>query len=308
MTYTIQISASPVHEFVFSFCFFMKPISEKMKKELSIGSNWYADREKQFPHIVEDEGYGSVQYEYATILAWLYSDDQGIEGFLRWFASLTAGDIYLLTEPYMSDRFSLPKDLSKLHERAARYLSEWYKEYFHSLLGYYESAIYEDVQKRIEEYEQAKDSESFLEAITGGLVMDSALGIKEIKLFPTIHLSPFFTSQVYGSLAIACYPINVWKSPEEQETDLLVNMGKALADERRISILQFLSNGKKSFGDIAAMLGTTKGTIHHHLLFLNAAKMLRLYETGDRNSYGYYETRPLLADKMQELLQKKTRN
>jgi len=307
LTFSIKLSASPVHELVFSFCLFMKPLADKMKKELDIGSGWYQARQKQFPKMVEDEGHGSVQYEYATVLAWLYPNQDDIEGFLGWFSSLTAGDIYLLTEPYMNEKFTLPKDLSRLHARAAGFMREWHEHYFHGLMGYYESHINADVQKRIKAYAEGKDSEGYLEAVTGGLVMEPELGIKEVRLFPTIHLSPFFTSQVYGQLAIACYPLNVWKTPEEQETALLVNMGKALADERRISILRYLADGKKSFGDIASMLGTTKGTIHHHLLFLKAARMVRLYETGDRNSYGYYETRPIIADKLHALLSRSTR-
>ncbi|MBM7660227.1 DNA-binding transcriptional ArsR family regulator [Bacillus mesophilus] len=293
MTFRIEIDHSIVHELVGSFCFHIHPPADKFIKGLDIGTEWFTERDLQFKDRKLDklELQKSNYPELMKLLTWLCPKSDTVNDYLNWFSSLTAGDIYLLVEPYLDEKFSLPTDLSSQHSTASTFLKDWYDRYFHKYEQSFSTSLKDDVMRQRQGLEERINKEDFIEDLTGGLVIDERLPIKVLKIFPSTHFSPYFTSYTFGDMAVTCYPPDDVQSKDLIMNQKIINIAKALSDGRRLDIIRFLSQGKKTFKEITSELGTTKGTVHHHLLFLKAARLVTLYEVGDRQSYGYYGLR-----------------
>ncbi len=74
-------------------------------------------------------------------------------------------------------------------------------------------------------------------------------------------------------------------------------MAKALADERRLRILRKLSGGSYTLQEIADDLGAAKTTIHHHLILMRSAGLVRMRMSDKR-----YSLRQDAFDHLEDLL------
>jgi DNA-binding transcriptional ArsR family regulator len=64
----------------------------------------------------------------------------------------------------------------------------------------------------------------------------------------------------------------------------MVSFYKALADERRLRILNMLATGPASLGEVAERIGLAKSTVIHHMRALRTAGLV-LITVGDDKEY-----------------------
>jgi len=76
----------------------------------------------------------------------------------------------------------------------------------------------------------------------------------------------------------------------------------ALSDESRLRILRFLASGSRDFTEIVRFSGLAKSTVHHHLVILRAAGLVRVLVRHSGDSAETYELRPYAIDTLGEQL------
>jgi DNA-binding IclR family transcriptional regulator len=77
----------------------------------------------------------------------------------------------------------------------------------------------------------------------------------------------------------------------------LLRLAKAFADERRLRILKKLSAGSYTLQELADDFGVAKTTLHHHMVTLRTAGLVRMRLSDKR-----YSLRPDVIDSLGDLL------
>jgi DNA-binding transcriptional ArsR family regulator len=103
-------------------------------------------------------------------------------------------------------------------------------------------------------------------------------GLLHITLAPQFAFRPWNLFVQRGELGVWCYPMadesldQAAGAPPRQ----LVRLVKALGDEKRLQILRVLSVKDSTLQDLTESLGMPKSTVHHHLLALRSAGLVRM--------------------------------
>lgn len=124
-----------------------------------------------------------------------------------------------------------------------------------------------------------------IEEVTSGISFDIPQGITRLVLVPSVVTRPL--SLIDGSrgtlvvyFGIADEFIN---GDPEAPPSWLVNMFKALSDEKRLRILRRLGEGETTLDELTEMLSLSKSTVHHHIGQLRAAGLIRVHMPNDEN-------------------------
>lgn len=114
--------------------------------------------------------------------------------------------------------------------------------------------------------------------IATGMIHQPTPGLLRIALAPQFAYRPWNVFVQRGEVGVWCYPM----ADESLEQDegapprQLVRLVKALADEKRLQILRALSVKDSTLQDLTASLGMPRSTVHHHLLALRSAGLVRM--------------------------------
>jgi DNA-binding transcriptional ArsR family regulator len=125
-------------------------------------------------------------------------------------------------------------------------------------------------------------------------------GTEVIELFPQWVLRPWNVFWEHGTAQIIGVPIpaeHASADPDEPP-DRLVNLARALGDERRLRILRRLTTGSYSLQDLADHFGIPKTTLLHHLVILRSAGIVRV----GPGPLGKYSLRPEMPLELHRLL------
>jgi len=140
----------------------------------------------------------------------------------------------------------------------------------------------------------------FLAEATDGAEVVAEPGTDVIELFPQWVLRPWNVFWEHGTAQIIGVPIpaeHASADPDEPP-DRLVNLAKALGDERRLRILRRLTVGPYTLQELADHFGIPKTTLLHHLVILRSAGIVRV---GPGPS-GKYSLRPEMPLELHRLL------
>lgn len=293
MGYNVKFDSSPIYDLDFSLRSYFNPHGAKLNKLLDIGLEW----QEQVSCMFDSNFNESIKVlkglpflEYVHLLVWKSPKKDTINEFLNWLRHLKISEFHEILAPYMGEHKSLPFDVLEQRNIYVDCLTQWYEQYFSKLENEFNYSISVEINKKINCMDEIAE-ELFVEELSGGVVIEEKEGLESVILVPTYHFSPFSTSCLYHRVAFVHFPVDIMQDEVVKNTKLLVNIGRAMSDSSRLKILETLSEKKLSFKEIVNELGSSKGNIHHHLLLLRAAKMLRLHETGDRATFGYYSTR-----------------
>jgi len=100
-------------------------------------------------------------------------------------------------------------------------------------------------------------------------------------------------------MKIFCYPVADENIAEDSNVPpvRLVRLYKALADERRLRILKMLMTKSYSLQELADEFGVAKTTLHHHLVTLRIAGLVRI-----QSDEHFYSLRQNTLSEVSELL------
>jgi DNA-binding transcriptional ArsR family regulator len=126
-----------------------------------------------------------------------------------------------------------------------------------------------------------------VEKVTNGVTFEPRAGLRGIVLIPSVVIHPWVVISEHDDVRIFSYPV----SDEHLNADPaappshLIEVYKALGDERRLRILYLLSTEARSLGELAEKLDLAKSTAHHHLRTLRQAGLVRVIVGDDDKKY-----------------------
>jgi DNA-binding transcriptional ArsR family regulator len=113
--------------------------------------------------------------------------------------------------------------------------------------------------------------------IAAGIEWGGMPGVGEVVLVPQLALRPWVIFIQRGSAGILCHPVAAESMTGDSSAppSHTLRILKALGDERRLRTLQALPPEGTSLQDLTELLGWPKTTVHHHLLVLRSAGLVR---------------------------------
>ena len=115
-----------------------------------------------------------------------------------------------------------------------------------------------------------------VELATNGI--DPSRYQRPILLIPNVVARPWVVFTDAPDELILCYPVadEYMDADPDAPPQWLIKTYKALGDERRLRILRRLSRGPASLHELTDELDASKSTLHHHLMLLRTAGLIRV--------------------------------
>lgn len=182
----------------------------------------------------------------------------------------------------------LSLDATETKERLLEIVHGWYDRVFREQEAQLLPLLARDVEaKRV--LQASHSPEQLIEICTGWEYAPEP-GIHRVVLIPSYVVRPFSNDTESGDTQLFFYPVadtSVLADPSAPPAYLL-DLVKALGDERRLRILKMLSGGSYTLQELADEFGVAKTTIHHHLVQLRAAGLVRMRTSDKRFSLRRY--------------------
>ncbi|MEN8041929.1 MAG: winged helix-turn-helix domain-containing protein [Actinomycetota bacterium] len=125
-----------------------------------------------------------------------------------------------------------------------------------------------------------------IEIATNGIALADDHTRLPIVLVPNMITRPWVVMTMSSDVFIVNYPVSddCIDADPDAPPSWLVKLHKALGDERRLRILRTLSQGDASLAELSKDADIAKSTLHHHLMLLRAAGLIRV-EVGEDKRY-----------------------
>jgi len=178
--------------------------------------------------------------------------------------------------------FSL--DPQEMKSNLLNLLQRWYEEVFREQ----EAQILPILERDVEAKRALKSevsAERLIELATGWEYVPEP-GIRRVVLIPSYVLRPWVSYLEHHDVKIFCYPVadESITADSNEPSARLVRLTKALGDERRLRILKKLATGSYTLQEMADDFGVAKSTMHHHLVTLRSAGLVRVRMSDKRYS------------------------
>jgi len=190
---------------------------------------------------------------------------------IRRDASFFSGEARLL-DPVLK---LTPADTRRLVNDVLR---RWYEEVFRATEPRTAETLAADAAHRRADIE-CDEPRRAIEHVTGvDLVHDAA--IDEVVLIPQLAMRPWLLLCEYDSTRLFCYPAGL--ETERSPGAHLLAFGRALADPKRIQILEAIARAPARVAELSARFNLPTSTTYHHLAILRAAGLVRVTSDIDR--------------------------
>jgi DNA-binding transcriptional ArsR family regulator len=133
-------------------------------------------------------------------------------------------------------------------------------------------------------------AERLVELTTNGISIEQGGYTKPILLIPTVTGRPWVIFTEAPGQMIMAYPVadEYMDADPDAPPNWLIKTYKALGDERRLRILRRLSRGPASLHELAEELDISKSTLHHHMMLLRTAGLVKVL-IGNEKEYALRE-------------------
>jgi DNA-binding transcriptional ArsR family regulator len=164
-------------------------------------------------------------------------------------------------------------------------LQQWYSRVFRDMEPEVMPILERDAQAK-RELRQSTAEDRFIEVATNGYDYIPEPFIHTIVLAPSFIGRPYIALADYHDRKIFCYPVADESLTVDKDAppERLVRLYKVLGDERRLRILKKLTTGSFNLQEIADDFGVGKSTMHHHMVMLRSAGLVRLRSSDKRYS------------------------
>jgi DNA-binding transcriptional ArsR family regulator len=285
MTYQTEIDFHPLYELVSSMSVFLSS-----KPHYDLDKQWFETLKGKVSPSLKDKIQDEEKLHelgFLMILMWKCPNKSSLTEFLKWLHAFSVGEIYEILIPYFGD-YPL-KDLGAFREFYSNLLISWDDVY----------SIEEETIELLEERTRVLKEESksmnpvdFVENCTNGIRIYPMEDIKNVLLVPSIHTAPLNRIYELNNTMFVHFAVDQPSKDSTIPSLSFIRKTKALADPKRLRILQFLSSEPKTFTEIGKEIKLSKSNLHYHLTLLRTAGLVRI------NNYKFkepdkYETRPL---------------
>lgn len=127
-------------------------------------------------------------------------------------------------------------------------------------------------------------AERLVEVATSGINFTDDRTYKPIVLMPTMVARPWVVFASGPDFFVLGYPVadDILEADGDAPPQWLVKLHKALGDERRLRVLRTLADGDASLAELADTVDIAKSTLHHHLMLLRSAGLIRVLVGEDK--------------------------
>ena len=128
------------------------------------------------------------------------------------------------------------------------------------------------------------DPEKLVESATNGITFELTPDVARVVLVPSVVVRPWVTITAENGTRFFCYsvPAEALAPGGTEPPAQLIEVYKALGDERRMQILAALAEGPMRLAELTERLDLAKSTIHHHLRTLRTAGLVRIVVGDDK--------------------------
>lgn len=194
-------------------------------------------------------------------------------------------------------RWLLALDIMATKNMLLDILRRWYEEVFREQEPTILPILARDVEAK-RALNATLSPEQLIEFCTGWEYVPEP-GIKRVALIPSYINRPYNSDAEHHGTRIFYFPVadeSVAAGSNAPPVRLL-RLAKALADERRLRMLKKLSTGSYTLQELADDFGVAKTTMHHHLITLRSAGLVRMRLSDKR-----YSLRPDVIASLGDLL------
>lgn len=281
MPYTVEVEWIPAYELLSSLRAYRE--FGAFGRTLELSAEWRSTIKKRGGKELSECLLAAGMVEGVEVLVRQSPEKEDVEATLEWLAGLTPGEIMNHFMPLLpkADQASLSRILAAITGAIARWdkvislLRVWDRIYFRSV----DPAILEGLRKDTDRKRGMAASlspEDLIEEATYGVRVDPVEGEVRVLLVPQFHMRPWNTFEYAAGTSVAIhYPADVLAPEEGMPPQSLTRTIRALSDPRRLRILKAIAGGAQSFTDVAGPSALAKSTVHHHMMALRAAGLIR---------------------------------
>lgn len=298
--FLVEVDWAPAYELITSLETYLELSHHKL---LELEAGWRKRVEAGLTASFADRLNGLERrpaWRHTSLLVWQCpTDRRDPAGFLTWLGSLGPGELYDRLAPF--DPQGLPPELNAWRDLAVELLSGWDEQYFRTVPAAVLSGLAANAAEMAERRADMSGPE-LVELATGGIWLEPEPGLERALLVPQHHFRPWTIPphSLKGTWLFG-YPADVLPPAPGEPGPRLLRLTRALADENRLRILRFLAGGTRTFTEVLQFSGLSKGTVHHHLVALRAAGLVRFH--GAFSHTGRYSLRPGALAGVSETLQ-----
>lgn len=205
--------------------------------------------------------------------------------FLHWLSQLTAGEAYEALAPRLPDTGPrLPRDFTSWRDRGLEVLNTWNSAYFATV----DPAILDGLRDCANSLQRRLNSppQALIEEVTNGILVEPTASPLTVTLVPQYHQRPYNNDAVEQAGIIILYPAELEPASSGMPPARLMRLTHALSDESRLRMLRFVADGPRTLTEVARFIGLSQPTVHHHLVHLRAAGLVRVhFVVGSPNRY-----------------------
>jgi DNA-binding transcriptional ArsR family regulator len=300
----LAVDWAPAYELLMSFHAF---VSFRLHSLLDLGQAWVRDTRERLPAELaarlSHKSLAASLKEHADLVVLLVRvcpAARDARGFLDWFAGLTPGAAYeALVQHLPEPGPRLPRDFGGWRDHYLELLSGWETAYFRHL----DPAILDGLSASAATLRARLGSAPasvLVEDVTNGILVEPSPNLRGVTLVPQYHQRPYNTDAAEQGGVIILYPADVLPTPPDLPPTGLVRLTHALSDESRLRILRFLADGPCTLTEVARLAGLSQPTVHHHLVQLRAAGLVRVHFVVPGPSR--YSLRPHALDQLSQQL------
>jgi len=288
---TIKVLDSIVYEVLLSFSLYKR---QTHLKYLAISKDWYTTTKNKISEELDKEisELEDLQFEDLSVHLIEHCPQNNFRGYHSWLSQLPLGDMYELLAPYVSEKKGMPTNLEARRNKHLSLLLRWYEEYFIDIEEMITTVLTDHI-KNIDKTALNDNPFREIEKLTKGFDIED-LQANEIVLAPTWHFRPLSLIDVFNHKVVLTFPCLM------SIKDETLFITKALAEEKRLQILSTMRDESKTFTDLVLLMGMSKGNIHHHILLLRSAGLLKIKPT--RQDYFHYKFRHNRVQDLSNLL------
>jgi DNA-binding transcriptional ArsR family regulator len=283
--YRVEVDWAPAHELMVSLGAYL---SRREHKTLDLGPEWVRNvRRRLTPELAADLAAERENRSLGLIelLVQFVPGERTVDAFLHWLAEVSAGELYELAMPYLPD--DLIAELRGFdRERAVRILSAWNEQYFRHI----DPAILRGLEVEASARRAligTMPAIDLVEQATFGLVFVPDPVVDVVVLIPQYHYRPWNLYFQCNRLWRFTYPADVLPPAPGEPPSTVLRAARVLSDASRLRILRFLARGPASFTEVARFSGLSKSTVHHHMVALRAAGLVRVRQTSIAKHFSY---------------------
>ncbi|NQV07108.1 winged helix-turn-helix transcriptional regulator [bacterium] len=138
--------------------------------------------------------------------------------------------------------------------------------------------------RRVDGLAATMDPPALVERLTNGITFELQPDVTGVVLVPSVVVSPWVTLTEHGSYRVFSYGVTDDPGADPDAPPArLIEIYKALGDEKRLRILGELAGGPLGLAQVTERVELAKSTVHHHLRILRTAGLVRVTVFGDHD-------------------------